>query len=309
MEATLEAPETLEPIKKLSKDLRAAAKLIGRVEARYLVDTYYQYQEFRITSANQIRQQIGEPSGLLAWVNDQTDTIERTIKNALGTFAAEYRVGKWLQSICGIGPVISAGLLAELDIRKAPSAGHFWSFAGLTNREWNKGEKRPWNARLKTLIAFKVGESFVKVQNNPNDFYGKLFRQRKDLEIAANLDGQYKDEAEKALSKQRFGDQTTAKACYVNGQLPPAHVHARARRWTVKLFVSHLHSVMFQDFYGRQPPLPYVMAHMNHVDMIDPPNWPIESGKSMAELYATEPASEKPKRAERTEETDAIEKE
>lgn len=295
---------TLEPIQKLGSDLRAAARLLGRNEARYLVDLYYQYQHFRIASAAQIRSQIGEPSGVLRWTMDQTETIETTIKSALWAFAKEYKIGLWLQSICGIGPVISAGLLAELDIRKAPSAGHFWSYAGLTNREWKKGEKRPWNARLKTLLVFKLGESFVKVQNNEKDFYGKLFVQRKQLEIAANLDGKYKSEAEKALTKHRYGDQTTAKACYVNGQLPPAHIHARARRWTVKLFVSHLHSVMYQDFYGKQPPAPYVIEHGGHVDMIDPPNWPIGGGKSLEELYSTESEGMKRKNTERTNETE-----
>lgn len=320
MEATL---ETLEPLKRLSKDLRDASKLIGRVEARYLVDLYYSYQDFRIQSAHQIRQQVGEPSGLLQWVNEQVEMIEKTINTALGTFAYEYRIGRWLQDcICGIGPVISAGLIADLDIRKAPSAGHFWSFAGLTNREWKKGETRPYNARLKQLIAFKAGESFVKQQSRESDFYGKLYVRRKSEEWERNIAGEYTGEAARSLEDKRWGADTNAKKWYTGcvdpawaqicldagdgwplklppsavgepgtftAMLPPAHIHARARRWTVKLFVSHLHSAMYQDFYGRMPPQPYVIEHLGHVDMIEPPHWPIEGGKGLAELYATEP--------------------
>ena len=31
----------------------------------------------------------------------------------------------------GIGPVIAAGLLANIDIKQAPTVGHIWRFAGL----------------------------------------------------------------------------------------------------------------------------------------------------------------------------------
>ena len=36
--------------------------------------------------------------------------------------------------------------------------------------------------------------------------------------------------------------------------LPPAHIHARARRYVVKLFLFHLHEVMWNVEQGEAPP-------------------------------------------------------
>ena len=43
-----------EPIRKLRSDLKQAAKTMSAEEARYLVDLYYQIQDFRKASGNQI---------------------------------------------------------------------------------------------------------------------------------------------------------------------------------------------------------------------------------------------------------------
>ena len=51
----------LEPMNKLTKDLRAATKFLSQEEARYLVDLYYQMQEDRKRTGNQVRSQEGEP--------------------------------------------------------------------------------------------------------------------------------------------------------------------------------------------------------------------------------------------------------
>ena len=56
---------------------------------------------------------------------------------------------------------ISAGLMANIDITKVQTAGQIQAFAGLDpTREWNKGEKRPYNARLKAL-CWKIGQCFI----------------------------------------------------------------------------------------------------------------------------------------------------
>ena len=152
----------LEPILKLSKDLREAARLMSRAEVRYLVDSYYMMQQNRIRFANQNRALVEqqEPSSLIPWLTEQSERFEKEIRKALQPWAEEQPVGLWCLSICGIGPVITAGLLAHIDIEKANTAGKIWRFAGLDpTSKWNKGEKRPWNPSLKTL-CWKAGESF-----------------------------------------------------------------------------------------------------------------------------------------------------
>ncbi len=316
-EPTLSQFELLD---KLSKDLSASARLLGQREARFLVEFYYAMQDFRIRAASRVREasKDAEPNQVLSFVLDSNKRLEGNIQKALGEFANQYHVGRWLRSICGIGPVISAGLLAHLDVRLCKTAGHFWNFAGLNPAvKWEKGKKRPWNAELKTLL-WKAGESFVKVQNNKNDYYGKLFAQRKREEWESNLSGRLQAAAESATTDKEFRDETNAKAWYT-GQidhkwarsiieeggkftatipavaktesgykmLPPAHIHSRATRWVRKIFLSHVHHVMYEDYFQAAPPVPYVfekMPEQDHRHFIPAPNWPFESGEGAKSL-------------------------
>lgn len=287
--------EIVKQLNRWSKDLRDSSKMMSRQEVRYLVDLYYQVQKFRMIAANQVRalDSAGEPHRLIDFVFANMEFIEEDIRKALAAFVKEWRVGQWLVSICGIGPVISAGLLANLDVRGKSNCGHFWIYAGLgADQKWNKGEKRPWNASLKTLVAFKAGESFVKVQNRESDFYGKLYRDHKDKLIAINESGGFKSAAAKVLSEKKIGKDTEAYKAYSVGKLPPAHIHARARRYAAKIFLSHVHHVMFEDFYGNPPPPPYIIADpMNgHRHFIAPPNWPWTGGRELSEMFREEEA-------------------
>jgi len=194
-------------------------------------------------------------------------------------------------SITGIGPVITAGLLAHLDITQAPTAGHFWRFAGLDPTcKWEKKTKRPWNAGLKVLVAFKAGESFVKTQNNKNDYYGQIFVTRKALEHERNERLLFNEQAEQVLAAKRIGKDTEAFKAYSVGKLPPAHIHARARRYAAKLFLAHVHQAMYADWYkGAPSPLPYIfhVEEGRHRHLLEPPNWPMpKEGKSLREMGA-----------------------
>lgn len=270
-----------EPIVRLTRDLKNASATLSHSEARYLVDAYYQMQQDRIRADSQIRSKINaegsvvEPHEVLQWLSNNTAQLEAQIKRALDSYSDSQVPGLWAKSVVGIGPVISAGLLAHIDITKAPTAGHIWSFAGLNPKvEWKKGQKRPWNAALKTL-AWKIGESFVKVSGNDNDVYGKLYLQRKAIEQAKNEAGAYGEQAKSILSKKNFRDDTHAKKAYLEGKLPPAHIHARAKRWAVKIFLAHYHAVAYENYYQKDAPVPYIIAHGEHVHLIPPPNWPM----------------------------------
>lgn len=265
----------LDPIHRLTKDLKDAARTLSPEEARYLVDYYYQMQHDRIRAANQVRAQSesGEPHAVLHWLGDNTARMESNIKRALQSFADANPVGRWSLSIVGIGPVIASGLLAHIDIEKAPTVGHIWRFAGLDPTvSWGKGEKRPWNARLK-VVCFHIGESFVKVKSNKNDFYGKFYDRRYIYETERNDAGGNAEAAAKVLATKRIGKDTDAYKAYAEGRLPKAQIHARAKRWAVKLFLAHWHHVAYRERFGEDPPKPFVISHMGHADLILPPNY------------------------------------
>ena len=382
-----------ELLNRLDRDLRSAAEYLGPEEARFLVDMYYQMQDVRIRFRNQQRQTEAhsEPNRVITWGLENIRRAENDIKRALGSFAEAYSVGRWCLSNHGIGPVISAGLLAHLDIRNTPTVGKWWRFAGLDpSRSWHgkedakqmlgqvelhsgvkkltlakaqelaalcnvnhvrlqqiwadgfaKSKKynalekylaaRPWNAELKSLCAFKMGECFVKFQNAEACDYGHLFQARKALEVERNMQGAFSDQAAKILSKEnRRADAYATKwmqGCwaaehmaevltlgqaqrltYLNkkvgepgsgvAMLAPAHIHARARRYAVKIFMSHLHHVMYVDYNnGEAPPKPFIIENSDgvHTHTIPIPHFPLADdlgGKPLSDLYAPRPAPE-----------------
>ena len=288
-----------ELISRLNKDLRDSAGLMGRSEARYLVDLYYAIQEQRQRAASQSRTSgEDEPTNVTDWLFDQFRVLEGDLKKALGVYADSQLVGIWAQSIHGIGPVIAAGLLAHIDLNPwrckngahdrctpqdphpggscgyAPvhTAGGVWRFAGQDPTvTWSKGKKRPWNAKLKRL-CWIIGDSFCKQRNSPKDFYGKFYEERKVMEKAKNDAGDYADLAAESLQIKNIQDPQLKKT-YLSGKLPDGRIELRARRYATKLFLAHYHHVAHVDTFGTPPPDPYAIAHLNHAHYIAPPNF------------------------------------
>jgi hypothetical protein len=246
--------------------------------ARWLVDYYYAIQDFRIQAQGQLRAIVQEADEGTFQIGEQllgdTSEIEKMIKKPLDVYTDDVVSAVWAKSICGIGPVLAAGLAAHIDIEKAPTVGHIWRFAGLDPTvKWGKGEKRPWNASLKVL-SWKIGDSFVKVSGKDTDVYGKVYRARKEQEIRKNEAGDFADQAAAALAERKFKVSDTRKA-YEAGRLPDGRIDLRARRYAVKLFLAHYHHVAYEDHYGEPPPKPYALTHLDHAHFIAPPNWPL----------------------------------
>lgn len=299
--------ENILSITRLSRDLANASVTLTDTEARYLVDLYYQMQDYRIASDGQCRSidQVPEkaakakcksingnskdwesfindedipekePHESLTFFADNFRTLEGDIKKALAKYVESKPIGQWLLSVCGIGPVIAAGLMANIDIKKAPTAGHIWNFAGLNpDIKWTKGQKRPFNARLKTL-CWKIGESFVKTQKLKQDIYGHLLIERENYEKAKNEAGDYKEQAAimYEICKKKPNKMKSSRPYYEQGVLSPSHIRSRAKRWAVKLFLSHLQQVWWEMETGEKPPKPFAIAILGHAHEIPAPNW------------------------------------
>jgi len=270
----METTNAYEALNKLTRDIKNASGTMNRDEARYLVDTYYQIQKLRIATKNQCRTIDGmeaEPHETLDFFGDNFEILERDIKAALKRYVEAQPVGRWMLTICGIGEVLAAGLLAHIDIAKCKTAGQIQSFAGLNpTMEWKKGEKRPFNAKLKTL-CWKIGESFVKVSNRENDIYGHIYKIRKEYEQEKNEKLEYSEQA--FARAEKVGKSTEAYKYYSAGKLPPAHIQARAKRYAVKLFLSHLFSIWYELENHEKPPKPYPIGILNHAHEIPVPNY------------------------------------
>lgn len=308
---------------RLETDLMKASKLLGRDEARYLVDMYYSVQDFRIQAGGQVRasEDAEQPSNVLEWVYYSNRRIEDSIKKSLDEFSSNYAIGNWCRSIIGIGEVLTAGLMAHIDIRNCLTAGQIWKFSGLDPTcVWEKKTKRPWNAKLKVL-CWKIGESFKMFQNHDDEFYGSILKDRKTLEMERNRNGMFELQAKLKLETVKIKKTTGAYKWYSGclsakhaeeyylidasereafanknagspgsgiHMLPPDHIASRARRYAVKMFLSHLHTVMYWDYFGSAPPAPYIFEHSdgNHRHYIHPPNFPGKvEGHSLKTLF------------------------
>ena len=70
--------------------------------------------------------------------------MEKQIKRALDSWTDSIPAAVWAKGIVGIGPVISAGLAAHIDITRCPTAGRIWRFAGLDpTQEWLRRRSAP----------------------------------------------------------------------------------------------------------------------------------------------------------------------
>jgi hypothetical protein len=300
------AEPSQEMIVRLSKDLANAAKSMSKDEARFLVDAYYIIQEDRKRSGNQVRalEKSQEPHALLIWFRDNNEILEGQIRRALDIYSNSQPLGRWARSIYGIGPVIAAGLLAHIDLDIARHVADIWRYAGLDpTSKWEKGKKRPWNAELKVL-CWKTGESFMKQSGDDECYYGKILLQRWSMEKARNKAGHNVVAAAYILANKNIGKDTDAylwysgslKAEVLNGwdeltleakkkqmekcrvspgqglaMLPPAHILARAKRYSVKWFLGDYFTVGY-TLDGKETPIPYPVAKLNHETIIAPHN-------------------------------------
>jgi hypothetical protein len=273
MESTTCSSEIDEVVQRLGCASVPDANSLTIGEARFLVDVYYRMLENGKAAGNQAPALVDsrERHGVIHWLLDLSEVLERQIQLALDSWTDTLPAARWAKSIPGIDAVISAGLAAHIDIRRCPTAGRIWRFAGLDPTvEWKNGQRRPWNPTLKRLACL-AGENFAKAAGSEANFYGQLYLQRKQIEQQQNEAGKYADQSYRKLAQAGIGRHTEAYKWYSQGKLPPAHIHSRAKRWTVKLFLAHYHHVAWTLATGTPPPRPYVISIMGHADFIAPP--------------------------------------
>lgn len=268
--------KVLEPVKqkrsKLPVDVLAESYRMTPAEARLATANYYASQDQRKRLDMQIRH-FGEKDIIIqipAFLNMSATMyadFETISKKVLENYASSSRVGRWSMAQVGVGPVITAGLLAHLDITRAPTCGHFWAFAGLDpSRKWERGQKRPYNAELKQL-TYHLGECIKRTHNHPDSYYGPLYEAQKEKLVKANENGKNVERAKTFTTHSADVRKVLAK-----GMLPPNNIDRQACNWVAKMFLSHLHAVMYWDHYRKPPPRPFEIQFDGHAHEIAVPN-------------------------------------
>lgn len=156
-------PTMLTPIARLNRDAIAAIReganplntesfassaFANASEARILVDLYYTMQEIRKRLGNQVgAMDRGVDTTATHDCADivlaQAEQLENNAKTFLEVFASEHPIWPWFKAVHGIGPVLSAGLIAHFGARPVPpTVGHWWRYAGLDpSQKWLKADE------------------------------------------------------------------------------------------------------------------------------------------------------------------------
>jgi predicted RNA-binding Zn-ribbon protein involved in translation (DUF1610 family) len=293
-------------ITKLSPALIHAAEFMPATVAADTVRVYYSAQEQRLKIDNQIRatrlmacpecgeklndSRKGQPVTRRTFVckecghegQDEIDATaplfvrealavgEERAKNLLDRWTANDVLATWSREVMGIGPVLAAGLRAEIDVARAPHVSSVWRFAGYDpTAVWLKGQKRPHNAFLK-VICWKIGDSFVKVSGREKSIYGHLYRIEKTRLEEKNANGGFAEDAAARLAGDRPpGPSTEAYKALKKGLLPKGQIDLRARRKAVKIFLSH-YWVQGRMLADLPVSAPYAIEKLGHTHTIEP---------------------------------------
>jgi hypothetical protein len=233
---------------------KISTTLLSDRSVKDVVQSYYSLQKLRLSFSSRSSEmsRIDQSYEIMYHLSDTLLQLENSIKASLKTYSSSTLLGRWSLSQYGIGPVITSGLLTHIDITKAPHASSVWRYAGLDpTLVWEKGKPSPYNTELKSL-CYKIGKSFMTFSDKEKCFYGKLYLKDKERRIEKNK--QLEDQDKVSLSQ----------------------IDAQARRYAVKIFLSHYHSVAYQEHYGVLPPPTYPLQKDSHFHEIPIPNNPFK---------------------------------
>lgn len=188
-------------------------------------------------------------------------------------------VWEWLISIKGLkAGSLPAQLLAQIDdISLSPNVSSLWRFAGwavidgVAERN-RKGEKSHFNRKLKG-ICWNITDQFIK-QRTP--IYRDIYDDEKEIQQLAHPDPLCSICSELAVkgTSRRNGKSVSVWRCPVTAthkpiSFTPQHLHNRALRKMIKIFLQHLW-LIWRESEGLPTNAPYVEAILGHSKIIKP---------------------------------------
>ena len=170
----------------------------------------------------------------------------------------------WITSIRGLASgSLAAQLLAQIDdISRFDTVSKLWRFAGYAvingaAEKNHRGEKSHYNARLKS-VCYLVADQFIK-QRTP--IYREMYDEEKERQhrlhpvvMCRECEMPREQCQSKKAHHQLYND---------------AHLHNRAWRKTIKVFLQHLWLV-WREAEGLPVSEPYVEAVMGHTHIVRP---------------------------------------
>ncbi len=208
---------------------------------RTLVDTRdRQVQKARIQFSNRIFaiEEGADIAGegelkLLQRYHELFEMMEAELDNDIAEMVELESIYPFVSELKGIGPTLSAKLIAMIDIERAPTVSALWRYAGyaVINGERErptKGEKLHYNKRLKTT-CYLIATSFMRCSSPYRDIY---------------------DEAREHYDKTQ-------------PEWTKGHKHNASLRKMIKIFLQHLW-LTWREVAGLSTSGPYVHDVMSH---------------------------------------------
>jgi len=145
-------PVSSEGVRFLKADIEYAVDVLvgmgeqGLTVVRWLGETYYDHQLYRMESDARIREadKLNLPNALLTWYSEQQSNVEKTMKAMLSRYTEKESsgMGMWARNVVGIGPIISAMLLALIDMNISTNPSKIFRYFGLDpSSKWLGREK------------------------------------------------------------------------------------------------------------------------------------------------------------------------
>lgn len=103
------------------------------------------------------------------------DELEKEADRDIATLAKEEPIIERLVALKGVGYLLAAKLVAMIDIQRSETVSALWRYAGYAVKDGQrerpvKGEKLPYNTRLKTTL-YLIGTSFLRTGSPYRNVY------------------------------------------------------------------------------------------------------------------------------------------
>lgn len=206
-----------------------------------------QIQKARIQFSNRvsaIERNTDDPAGsdqfeLVQKWHNRFDELETELDQDVKTAVKDEPMYELLKEVRGIGPLISAKLLAMIDIERANTVSALWRYAGYAVFDGKierpvKGEALHYNKRLKTTM-YLVATSFFKSSSPYRAIYD--------------------------LWKVKYAE--------AHSDWTKLHCHLAAIRKMNMIFLQHLW-LKWRQLEGLPVNRPYVHEHLGHVKVYEP---------------------------------------
>lgn len=239
-----------------------------------VVRQFYAIQDLRKAMSNRLQayQRLGYYAEHAGQVFDQMVTLENDIGSTVGAMVkSEPIYNAWLKHVKGIGPILSAALIARIgSVDRFEFVSALWAYAGMHTVDGKapkrrKGQKANWDSDLKTIVAYKIPAQFIRV---PSSFGRQLYdRYKAFYEATHDEKCPIWSHPDAKINKADTKATVDGKGCSRRG-----HIHNMSTRKVGKVFLSCLWAA-WRELEGLPITEPYAANLPRHSHIIRPEDW------------------------------------